>query len=133
MCSTLFYSIISDMTLLYFLIFLIILFLVYFDYMLSIVGLELCLCNGSYIACLLGRWVSDRYCVGMVPRLYLSAITPYISESEVDRGGDSPVESFVTLLPFIGLVEQTYCLGEIVIALLFLTDIALHRCNLFPP
>ena len=54
----------------------IILLLVYFDYMLSVVRLELCACIGSR-AYSLGQWVSGRYYVGMVPRLYLSMITPY--------------------------------------------------------
>jgi len=102
------YLIISELTLFYLLIFSIILFLVYFDYMLSVVRLELCLCIGSYSAYSLGWWVSDRYCVGEVPRLYLSAITPYSLELEVDRGSDSPVESFVFLLPIIRIVEHRY-------------------------
>jgi len=63
-----------------------ILLLVYFDYMLSVVRLELCLCIGSYSACSLGQWVSGRYCVGEVPRPYLSTITPYSLDHEVDRG-----------------------------------------------
>jgi uncharacterized membrane protein len=48
---TLVYSIILDMTLLYFIMFLIILFLVYFDYMLGIVRSELYVSIGSYSAC----------------------------------------------------------------------------------
>ena len=90
MNSTLFYSTISEMTLLYLIMFSIILFLLYFDYMLSIVGLELYLCIGSYSACSLDRWVIGKYCIGVVPRPYLSAITPYILDREVDRGSDSP-------------------------------------------
>ena len=65
--------------------------------MLSVVRLELCLCRRSYSAYSLGRWVSDRYCVGEVPRPYLYAITPYSPEFDVDRGSDSPVVSFVFL------------------------------------
>ena len=80
MNMTLIYLIILELTLFYLLMFLIILFLVYFDYMLSIVRLELCLCIGSYSAYSLGRWVSDRYCVGKVPRSYLSVI-PLIVQS----------------------------------------------------
>jgi hypothetical protein len=111
----------------------IILFLVYFDYMFSIVGLELCLCIGSYSACSLDRWVSGKYCVGMVPRPYLSAITPYIPDHEVDRGSDSPIESFVILLPNIGLVEYPYYTKEIALFLIFFGNITMHRYNLFPP
>jgi len=98
MNSTLFYSTILELTLLYLIMFSIILLFLYFDYMLSIVGLELCLCIGSYSACSLGQWVGDRYCVGMVPRPYLSVITPCIQDCEVDRGSDSPIESFIVLL-----------------------------------
>jgi len=54
------------------------------------------------MACPLVPWVNDRYCVGVVPIPYLSAIVPYILEQAVDRGSDSPVESSIVLLPFIG-------------------------------
>jgi len=68
MNMTLIYLIILELTLFYLLMFLIILFLVYFDYMLSVVRLELCLCIELYNAYSLGRWVSDRYCIGEVSR-----------------------------------------------------------------
>ena len=97
MNMTLIYLITSELTLFYLLMFSIILFLVYFDYMLSVVSLELCLCIGLYSTYLLGWWVSDRYCVGEVPRPFLSMITPYSLELEVDRGSDCPVESFSRL------------------------------------
>ena len=70
MNMTLIYLNILELTLFYLLMFLIILFLVYFDYMLTVLRLELCLCIGSYSAYSLGRWVSDRYCVGEVSRPY---------------------------------------------------------------
>jgi hypothetical protein len=133
MNSTLFYSIISKLTLLYLIMFSIILFLVYFDYMFSIVGLELCLYIGSYSACSLDRWVSGKCCVGVVPRPYLSAITPYIPDREVDRGSDIPVESFIILLSNIGLVEYPYYTEEIAMFLIFFGNITMHRYNLFPP
>ena len=76
--------------------------------MLSVVRLELYLCIGSYSAYSLGRWVSDRYCVGEVPRLYLSMITPYSLEVEVDHRSDSPIDSFVFLLPIIRIVKHHY-------------------------
>jgi hypothetical protein len=133
MNSTLFYSIILELTLLYLIMFLIIMFLVYFDYMFSIVGLELCLCIGSYSACSLDRWVSGKYCVGVVLRLYLSVITPYIPDREVDRGSDSPVESFVILRPNIELVEYPYYTEEIALFLIFFGNITVHRYNLFLP
>jgi hypothetical protein len=133
MSSTLFYSIISDLTLLYLIMFSIISFLVYFDYMFSIVGLELCLCIGSYSACSLDRWVSGKYCVGVVPRPYLSAITPYWPGRVVDRGSDSSVESFVFHPPLVGLSRTTYYIEVIAMSLVFSGNITMHRCNLFPP
>jgi hypothetical protein len=87
------------MTLLFLLIFSIIMFLVYFSYMLGIVGLELYSSIGSYSTCSLISWVSGKYCVGVVPIPYFPTIASYIPDHEVDRGSDSPVESFVVLLP----------------------------------
>jgi len=104
MNMTLIYLIIPELTLFYLLMFSIILLLVYFDYMLSVVRLELCLCIGSYSAYSLDQWVSGKYCVGEVPRPYLSMITPYSPEIEVDRGSDSPIESSIFLLPIIRIV-----------------------------
>jgi hypothetical protein len=101
MNMTLVYSIILDMTLLYLIMFSIILFLVYFDYILGIVRSELYLSIGSYSACSLISWVSGKHCVGVVPILYLTAIAPYIPYHVLDRGSDSPVESFVVHLPSI--------------------------------
>jgi len=128
---TLIYLNILELTLFYLLMFLIILFLVYFDYMLSIVRLELCLCIGLYSAYSLGRWVSDRYCVGEVPRSYLSAITPYSPELEVDRGSDSPIESFIFLLPIIRILEHHYYREVLAMFMIFLANITMHRYNLF--
>jgi hypothetical protein len=108
MNMTLHYSIILDMTLLYLLIFSFIMFLVYFGYMLGIVGLELYSSIGSYSACSLISWVSGKYCVGMVPIPYFPLIAPYILYCEVDRGSDSPIESFVVLFLSIGHVEHNY-------------------------
>jgi len=109
----------------------IILFFIYFDYMLSVVRLELCLCIRSYSAYSLGRWVSDRYCVGEVPRPYLFAIAPYSLELEVDRGSDSLVESFVFLFPVIMIVERHYYREVIALFMIFLANITMHRYNLF--
>jgi len=108
MNMTLVYLIILELTLFYLLMFSIILLLVYFDYMLTIVRLELCLCIGSYSAYSLGRWISGRYCVGVVPRLYLSTITLYSPKLEVDHENDSPIEFFVFLLLIIRIVEHHY-------------------------
>jgi len=108
----------------------VILLLVYFDYMLSIFRLELCLCIGSYSACSLGQWVSGRYCVGEVSRPYLSAITPYSPDHEVDRRSDSHVESFVVLLSSKRTVEHHYYREVIALFTIFLGNITMHKYNL---
>jgi len=89
----------------------IILFLVYYAYILGLVRSEFYPYLGSYkvypiMASPLVPWVNDRYCIGVVPIPYLSVTVPYIPEREVDRGSDSPVDSSVVLLPFIGQAEQ---------------------------
>jgi len=127
MNTTLIYLIISEFTLFYLLMFLIILLLVYHDYMLSVARLELCLCIGSYSAYSLDRWVSGKYCVSVVPRQYLSLITPYSLELEVDRGSDSPVEFFVFLLLIIRIVEHHYFREVIAMFMVFLANITMHR------
>jgi len=105
---TLLYSLILDMTLLYLLIFLIILFLVYSDYMLGIVGLDLYSNIFSYSACSLVRWVGGRHYVGVVPISCLSAFAYYIPSRVVDRGGDIPVESFVVHPPNVVSIDTNY-------------------------
>jgi len=127
---TLVCCIILGITLLYFVIFSIILFLVYFDYMLDIVRLELYLSVGSYSACSLNSWVSSKYCVGVVPIPYVPAIAPYILDRVVDRRSDSPVESFVVHLPSIGQVEHYYYREVIAMFFIFLCNIT-RRYNLF--
>jgi predicted AlkP superfamily pyrophosphatase or phosphodiesterase len=105
---TLVYSTILDMTLLCLLIFSIIMFLVYFDYMLSIVGLDLYSNIGSYSARSLISWVSGQYCVGVVPIPYFPAIAPYISDRVVVRRCDIPVEFYIVHLPNVDHVEHNY-------------------------
>jgi hypothetical protein len=133
MNMTLLYSIILDMTLPYLLIFSIIMFLVSFGYMLGIVGLELYSSIGSYSACSLISWVSGKYCVGVVSISYFPAIAPYIPDREVDRGSDSPIESFVVLLPSIGQVEHNYYRKVIAMFFIFLRNIPMRRYNLVLP
>jgi hypothetical protein len=125
------YSIILDMILLYLIMFSIILFLVYFDYMLGIVRSELYLSIRSYIACSLNSWVSGKHCVGAVPIPYLPAIAPYIPDHVVDRGSDSPVESFVVHLPSIGQAEHNYYRGVTAMFYIFLSNITMRRYNIF--
>jgi hypothetical protein len=133
MNMTLVYSIIFDMTLLYLIMFSIILFLVYFDYMLGIVRLELYLSIGSYSACSLISWVSGKHCVGVVPIPYLPTIAPYIPDCVVDRGSDSPIESFVVHLPSIGQVEHNYYREVMTMFYILLSHITMRRYNLFLP
>jgi hypothetical protein len=73
----------------------IILFIVYFDYILSIVRMSLYLSIRSYSAHSLISWVSDRHCVSVVLIRCLPVNVPYILGHVVDRGSDTPVESFV--------------------------------------
>jgi hypothetical protein len=88
-------------------IFDIICFGVYYDYMFSIVDLPLYSCVESYSPHLdyLLTWVNGKDSVSMVLILYLSAMASYMSGRVVDRGGDSTIESFVVHPPCIGLVE----------------------------
>ena len=80
---------------LYLLIFLIILFLVYYDYMFSIASLDLYSNICSYSTRSLISWVGGRHYVGVVPISCLPAFAPYVPRRVVDHGGDIPVESSV--------------------------------------
>jgi hypothetical protein len=83
--------------------FLVAMFIVYFDYMLSIVSLSLCLCINSYsIHPNKVPWLGGRDHVSMVLICYLPTITLYILGHVVDRGCDTLVESFVVHSPSIG-------------------------------
>jgi hypothetical protein len=136
MNMTLVYSIILDMNLLYLIIFSIILFLVYFDYMLGIVRSDLYSSIGSYSACLLISWVSSKHCVGVVPIPYLPVIAPYIPDRVVDHGSDNPIESSVVHLPSIGQVEHNYyrevrlcSISSLVISLCVDITFSCHDCQ----
>jgi hypothetical protein len=88
-------------------IFDIICFGVYYDYMFSIVDLPLYSCMESYSPHLyhLLTWVNGKDSVSVVLILYLSAIAPYMPGRVVDRGGDNTIESFAVHPSCIGLVE----------------------------
>jgi hypothetical protein len=88
-------------------IFDIICFGVYYDYMFTIVDLLLYSCMESYSPHLdhLLTLVNGKDIVSMVLILYLSAIAPNMSGHVVDHGGDSTIESFVVRPLSIGLVE----------------------------
>jgi hypothetical protein len=70
-------------------------FIVYFDYILSIASLSLCLCISSYIAYPNVHRVSGWHYVSMVLIYYLPMNTPYIPGHVVNHGCDTPVESFI--------------------------------------
>jgi hypothetical protein len=83
--------------------FLVAMFIVYFDYILSIVSLSLCLCISSYsIHLIKDPRVGGRDHVSVVLICYLPINTLYISGHVVDRGCDTTVESFVVHSPNIG-------------------------------
>jgi type 1 fimbria pilin len=77
-------------------------FIVYFDYMLSIVSLSMCLCISSYSAHPNDHRVGGRDHVSMVLRCYLPTNTLYILGHVVDRGCATTIESFVVHSPNIG-------------------------------
>jgi hypothetical protein len=77
------------------LIFLVIMFIIYFDYMLSIARLYLCSYISSYSACSGVHGVSGRHCVSVVLIRCLRADAPYIPGHAVDRGCDTPIEFFL--------------------------------------
>ena len=93
------------MTLLYLIIiFLLICFYVCYDYIFSLVSLSLYSSMELYSIHLVDLYVGDKQCVNVVFIQRLSAIAPYIPGRVVDRGSDSPVESFVVHPPSIRLV-----------------------------
>jgi hypothetical protein len=88
--------------------FLVIMFIVYFDYMLSIVRLSSCSSTSSYSNRSKVPGVSGRHCVSMVLIRCLPTDAPYILGHMVDRGCDTPVESFVVHSLNIGQVGSSY-------------------------
>jgi hypothetical protein len=113
------------MTLLYiYFIFLVILSLVYFNYIPSIARLTLYLCISSYSAHSYDRRVSGEEHVSMVLRCYLPANTPYIPGSVVDHGGDyHPVESFIVHSLSIGTVGPSCEGSNLALFLIFLSNV----------
>jgi hypothetical protein len=99
--------------------------------MLGIVRSDLYSSIGSYSACSLISWESGKHCVDVVPIPYLPAIAPYIPDGVVNRGSDSPVESFVVHLPSIGQAEHNYYREETTMFYIFLSNITMRRYNLF--
>jgi len=87
--------------------FIIIMFIAYFDCMFSIVGLALCLRPCSYSAYSVISGVGGRSCVSVVLRQCLFANAPNVPSHVVDRKGDSFVESYVVHSLHIGLVRSS--------------------------
>jgi type 1 fimbria pilin len=77
-------------------------FIVYFDYMLSIVCLLLCLCISSYSAHPNDHRLGGRDQISVVLRCYLPTNTLYIQGHVVDHECDTTVECFVVHSPNIG-------------------------------
>jgi hypothetical protein len=75
--------------------FLVIMFIVYFDYMLSVARLSLYSSISSYSARSNVHGVSSRHCVSVELIRCLHADAPYILGHVVDCRCDTPVESFV--------------------------------------
>ena len=66
--------------------------------------------------------VSGRHCVSMVHIRCLPIDAPYIPGHVVDRGCDTPIESFVVHSPNIGHVGSSYK-GRHALFLIFLSNI----------
>ena len=112
-----------DMTLFSILfIFLVIMFIVYFDYMLSTILLSTYSCISSYSARSSVHGVSGRHCVSVVLIHCLHVDTPYILGHVVDRGCDTPIESFVVHSPNIGACRVRLRKEEQVMFLIFLSN-----------
>ena len=88
--------------------FLVIMFIVYVDYMLSIARLLLYSSISSYSTRPNAHGVSGRCCVSVVLICCLLVDAPYIPGHVVDRGCDTPIESFVVHSPNIGQVGSSY-------------------------
>ena len=73
-----------------------------YDYILIIASLSLCLCISLYSAHSKVHGVGGRHCVSVVLIRCLPIDTPYILGHVVDRGCDTPIESFVVHSPNIG-------------------------------
>ena len=102
--------------------FLVTMFIVYFDYMLSIVRLSSCSSISSYNARSKVPGVSGQHCVSVVLICCLPTDAPYIPGHVVDRRCDTPIESFVVHSPNIGQVGSSYE-GRQALFLLFLSNI----------
>jgi hypothetical protein len=103
--------------------FLVIMFIVYFDYMLSIARLSSCSCISSYSTRSKVHGVSGRHCVSMVLIHCLLTDTPYILGHVVDHGCDTLIESFVVHSSNIGIQVGSSYEGIQALFLIFLSNI----------
>jgi hypothetical protein len=79
--------------------FLVIIFIIFCDYMLSMVGLSSYSCICLYSAHPKVPWVGGRHCVSVVLICCVPVDTPYMLGHAVDRGCDTPIKSFVVHSP----------------------------------
>ena len=103
-------------------VFLVIMFIVYFDYMLSIARLSLYSSISLYSSLSNVHGVSGQHCVSVVLIRCLHVDASYIPGHVVDQGCDTPVESFVVHSPNIGQVGSSYE-GRHTLFLIFLNNI----------
>jgi hypothetical protein len=103
--------------------FLVIMFIIYFNYILSIARLSSCSSINLYSARSSVHGVSGRHCVSVVLICYLPADAPYIPGHVVDHECDTPIESFVVHSPNIGQVGSSYE-GRQALFLIFLSNIS---------
>ena len=87
--------------------FLIIMFIIYFDYMLSIVSLSLYPYISSYSSHSVAHGVRGRHCGSMLFICCLPTDAPYIPGYVVDHECDTLIESFVVHSPNIGQVGSS--------------------------
>ena len=104
--------------------FLVIMFIVYFDYMLGIVRVIIMFMHRIAKRSLLcWKGVSGRHCISMVLIRCLPTDAPYISDLVVDREGDSLIESFVVHLLSVGQVGPSCDGSSQAMFLLFLSNV----------
>jgi hypothetical protein len=92
------------------------------DYMPSIARMPLYSSIRSYNAHSLISWVSGQHHVSVVLRCCLPTNAPYIPDHVVDRGSDTPIETFVVHSPNIGQVRPG-CEGRLTLFLIFLSNV----------
>jgi hypothetical protein len=90
-------------------IFLVIMIIIYFDYISSTVRLYLYSSTCSYSTHSCDQRVSGRHCVSVVLIRCLLVDAPYIPEYQVvDRGCDISIESSIVHSPNIGLIRPGF-------------------------